>query len=268
MRFNRYYKSLVFITISLSFYLSAQDVHAADKDADSADECGGALTSVPLILKPVGAFHNTEMKETSAIDIHGVKKGVFSFPIDNKRKKQIEIEYIFGDIDNIYFLSGFDFEFLKKVFDTIPAILLSKVDKVTILFRKIVFQPPSIIEALSDFPNREGGSQEEVQHRFLANEMDIIIPYFPQNDYKSFNFNDFYGSLIHHMQHAIEHVMAYRRYGQLTWREAVIRDSQNLSSDMDVTEDGEDALSDIEMTLKLAFSINFTLFALQSKLFK
>ena len=80
MKMSKYCKSLVFITIiSLSFCLSVQNVHATDEDANRANECGGALTGVPSVLKPVGVSNNTEIKETSAIDIPGVKKGVFSF---------------------------------------------------------------------------------------------------------------------------------------------------------------------------------------------
>ncbi len=262
IKINKCYKSLVFITvISLSFYLSAKNVHAADENADRANECENALISVPSILKPVGASNNTEVIETSTIDIPGVMKGIFSFPIDAERKKQIEVEYRFGDIDDIYFISRVNLKFLKKILDAMPAVLLDKVDKITILFRRAIFRPPLVI--FGSTPNKEEGSQlEEAQDKFLANEIALVIPYFPQA-HESAAFNTFYSFLIYQMRYQLGHIMAYHRYGDIIpgheWRDAILRDNKNLSSDADVAEDNENAPSDIDIAKDFASTMELYL---------
>ena len=247
-----YSRFSIFIkVISLSFCLSSQNIYAGgpkDEHADKTNECGVVLINVPSVLKPVGASNDTEMIETSAIDIPGVKKGVFSFPIDNERKKQIEIEYIFGDIDDMYFLSGIDFEFLKKVFDTIPAVLLSKLNKVTILFKKIVSRPSLVMEEIVDISHGEKESQlEDAQERSLASGMTLVVPYFSHGRYKNADFNPFYDLLVHQMRQTIGYVMVYHRYRDRTsgqqWRDAFLRDDPNLSSDMDLAEDFANAMA-------------------------
>ena len=248
MKVNRY-KSLVFITvISLNFYLSVKNAHAVDE----TNECGDILLDVPSVLKPVGLSNDTEIIETSTIDTPGVIKGIFSFPISAERKKQIEIEYKVGDIDNMYFLSRVNPKSLKNVFDAMPAVLMEKVDKITILFREVILQPGRMLIGVS---KEEESQLEEAQHRPLTNEMTLVIPYFPQGDYdKSVNVTAFYsGILIPKMRHQLGHFMTYHRYENVIpgqeWRDAILRDDKNLSSDVDVVEaeDNEHALSDVDI---------------------
>ena len=258
--------SVLITIISLSFCLFVQDVHAADKNVNKANKCGATLINVPSVLKPVGASNSTEIIETSAIDIPGVKKGIFSFSIDDERKGQIEIEYKYGEIDDMYFLSGIDFEFLKKVFDAIPAVLLSRLDKVTILFKKTVLQPPFVMEEVVDISHREKEMPlEGAQDRSLTSRMSLIVPYFPQDQYKNTNFNVFYDLLVHQMRHTIiGYVMIYHRYRDRVpgrqWRVATIRDIERLSIDDDISEDKEKVFSDSGINMAEDFANTMELY--------
>ena len=184
----KYYRFLVFITAVLSFYVFNENLYANGK-GDTSGECGGALTvSVPSVLQPVGRL-GTKMEDISAADVF--MRGIFSFPIGDKQRKHIEIEYKFDDNNNgnRAFPREAGFDFLKKVLDEMPASLLSKVNKITLLFTKKFELPYILVERLFGIgtPPSEGpmgvlgfSAQEQLEetyhHSLAANEITLMIP--------------------------------------------------------------------------------------------
>ena len=202
-----------------------ENSHAADKPRADI-ECREALINVPPILMPVGVSSQTEMRETSTIDISGIMKGIFSFSISGEQRKEIEIEYRYGDIDDISFLYQVNFRFLKKILDKIPAVLLGKVNKVTILFKRITLQSSSIIQTSLGISPEEKRLLSEAHLK--GDQILLAIPYFSKSHHNINYFNIVQGNLLDDMRHQIGHVMAYHRYGQMTpdqnWRDAMFLD--------------------------------------------
>ena len=265
MKVNKYYKFLVFITvISLSFCLFIQKLYAETSEAGA---CGGALISVPLVLKPVGASNNTEMIETSTI-VPGLMRGTFSFPL-NQQKREIEIEYKFNGVDDERLLSRVGFQFLKEILDEMPAKFLSKVNRVTFL----ITEEEQLImnEEILKFIEEEGRFKEQLEleeadYNPESNEITLVIPYHYSkygdhfvDDVISMYVDSLYDHLIHRMQHKLGHVMAYHRYGQFTpdqeWQDAILRDNESVSTHGD-TNMAEDFANTMALYLRTNAGLN------------
>ena len=256
-------------SVSLALCLFVRNLHA-----NRVSECEDALMTIPSVLELANASSNTEMIEVSTINNFNSMEGIFSFPINDQQKKEIKIEYKLYSVDvDMYFLSQVSFKFLKRVLDEMPASLLSKVDKITVLFTE-KFR----LEASPNPSRRETLKLEEISYpRTEANEITLVIPYlylhkyyssyllrnYSDNIYSDFlsehlnlylheyyssylfkNYSDniYFGflheHLIYRMRHKLGHVMAYHRYGELTsdqrWHDAIAQDNESVSQYGDV----------------------------------
>ena len=201
------------------------------------------LISVPSILKPVGTSSNTEIISTFIVDTPGVsivKRGTFFFVAD-QQKQEIEIEH--RRSHDLHFLNKYlfelEFKLVKRILDQMPAVFLSKVNKVTVLFT-------GRFELSIPFANdgtHETLQLEEADYTPMSNEITLVIPYFHTfsspasfdslDIYPNSYFNSLYHHLIHRMRHKLGHIMAYYKYGQITpdqrWRDAILADNQSIS---------------------------------------
>ena len=253
------YKFLFFITI-ISLCVFNGNLYAQDESDNANNECREALVSTLQVLEPVGTSNNTKMVEVSIADTHipGIKKGLFSFFI-GEQKKEIEIEYKFDDDVDAEFLSLANFEFLKEVLDQMPASLLSKVNKMTVLITERRFQLPKLASEGARIFSREE-QRDEAYNRPVANEINLVIPYPsqsddfyfnpPYDDYRKEYFNAFFGEyVILRMRHKLGHIMLHHRYGGpnpgQNWREAVSKDNESVSryGDTSMAEDFAEAMT-------------------------
>ena len=285
MKIRKYYKFLVFMTImNLSLCLFTQSLHASELNAN--DECGEALISIPAVLEPVGASLNTEMIETSVINIPNVMRGTFVFPL-NQQKRKIEIEYkLDGNVDE-WFLSKTGFKFLKEILDKMPAKLLSKVNRMTVLitaaeefqfYRRESQLIVDVLKGASEETLKEKRGRilteylqlEEAHYNPESDEITLVIPYIEDGDNLGIGIDtpvrvlDLYVDglstyLIHRMQHKLGHIMAYHRYGQITpdqeWHDAILMDNEGVFNDGD-TNMAEDFAEAMALYLKSNAGLN------------
>ena len=235
MKISKHYKALFFI-ISLSFYLSTQNVSASEhidnvsNNIDDLNECANALISMFLVLKPIGAEANLEIPSPT-IEFSGVVKGTLSFPV-NEQMKEIEIEYEhrlddkYADIHLLLQVKNL----LKGVFGAMLPNLLSHVNKIKVLILNDIkdllsLQPQqslSNLDMLSEFLDLE-----ETLYSPLANEITLVLP--------MSLFADAQTHLIRRMRHKLGHIMAYHRYGKIKipfdqeWYGAVSKDDRRMS---------------------------------------
>ena len=268
---NQYYRFSIFITvISLNLLFITQSLHASQLNTD--DECGDALIGMPAVLKPVGTSSNTEMIEISTIDTPGLMRsmlGTFSFPL-NQQKREIEIEYQIdvnldsGVIDEP-FLSKTGFKFLKEILDQMPATLLSKVNKITVLIKKVAsFDHYFNYEGAVNGLEKERREQiqllrlEEAQYKTTENTITLVIPYleplpytrdllrlagiFSRIDEIRNIINNFFSTyLTFVMRHKLGYVMAHHILDQ-EWRDAVLADNESIG-DTNMAEDFAEAMA-------------------------
>ena len=279
MKISKYYRLYISITVvSLSLCLFAQSLHASETNETS--ECGDALSPISPLLTPliktVGASNNTEIIETSTIDTPGLMRsmlGTFSFPL-NQQKREIEIEYQIdvnldsGVIDEP-FLSKTGFKFLKEILDQMPATLLSKVNKITVLIKRVAsFDNYFNYEGAVNGLEKERREQiqllrlEEAQYKTTENTITLVIPYleplpyprevlaamgiFSRIDEIRGIIGDLFPTyLTSVMRHKLGYVMAYGHHiSAQEWRDAILADNESIGdTNKNMAEDFAEAMA-------------------------